>query len=194
MQLPACHPTQQLTSSHRRHANCPHIPAQITQRVQRQLVIAAGEARSANRTKWTQKDQQSAQQGPSSRKQEQYVASISQLTQADGAHDLVGVRLPAVTSSSSSSTTWWIHQWTPTQPLGSSTDQIDNCQSLYESSTWIVLFSSTQLAAASGEQPITPPAAPPPAAPALVHAVRFPWEQQPRCGPVPPTCSRCLAP
>lgn len=52
-------------------------------------MIAAGEARSANRTKWTQKDQQSAQQGLSSLKQEQYVASISQLTQADGAHDLV---------------------------------------------------------------------------------------------------------
>jgi hypothetical protein len=103
MQLPACHTaTQQLSSSHRRHAHRPHIPLQITQRAQRQLVIAAGEARSANRTKWTQKDQQSAQQGPSSRKQEQYVASISQLTQADGAHDLVSMRLAADTSSSSS--------------------------------------------------------------------------------------------
>lgn len=53
-------------------------------------MIAAGEARSANRTKWTQKDVQQTQQGwERSQKQQQVNSNITQLTQLDDAHDLV---------------------------------------------------------------------------------------------------------
>ena len=86
MQLPAFHSQQALTS-HQRHSSCPHIPIRNHRASRRQLVVAAGEARSANRTKWTQKEHQ---QGYSSQKQQQYASNITQLTQLDDAHDLVG--------------------------------------------------------------------------------------------------------
>lgn len=89
---------QQALSGHTRPSKCSHVHPEHHRPSRRQLVIRNGEARSANRTKWTQNDAQARQQQPSAPGKDQYVAKISQLTQADHAHDLVsGVRLAAVT-------------------------------------------------------------------------------------------------
>lgn len=91
--------SQQAFTSHKRHAHCLKAPFDNSKAPRRQLVIAAGEARSANRTKWTQKDLQTQQQTVSSHKHEQYVSSISQLSQADKAHELVSERLAAAVAA-----------------------------------------------------------------------------------------------
>jgi hypothetical protein len=91
MQLPTLQSQQALTSQ-QRHSSYLQSPQTRHRAARRQLVIAAGEARSANRTKWTQKDVQQTQQGwDSSQKKQQVNSNIMQLTQLDDAHDLVGM-------------------------------------------------------------------------------------------------------
>lgn len=90
--------SQGAVRSHQTSVNCVKLPC-ISPTSRRQLVIARGEARSANRTKWTQKDLQTQQQDSASQKQQQYTNNITQLTQLDDAHDLVGVRLAAAVAA-----------------------------------------------------------------------------------------------
>jgi hypothetical protein len=92
MQLPTIH-SQQARISHRQQPNCLHIPHVNQSKARRQLVIAAGEARSANRTKWTQQETTdrlgTLESNVAISSQHSVSIDTKQLTQEDKAHDLV---------------------------------------------------------------------------------------------------------
>jgi hypothetical protein len=98
MQLPTSQ-SQQVLTSQRRAPNCPHVLHRNHKSSRRDLVIAAGEARSANRTKWTQKDVQTQQQVASNTQKVFEIKSLPEVNDIQSAHDLVGARSPAAAAA-----------------------------------------------------------------------------------------------